>query len=69
MKFKKDNMLNRWESENGMWRIEHQNGEYTIIVKTNSGAWKEICSFSTSTHKENTLIDCIKYIESICNIK
>lgn len=69
MKFYKDSYLERWHSGNGMWMMELGNGEYVISIKTNSGAWREVCAYKfTGKHKE-ALDSCKQYINYVCTAR
>lgn len=67
MKFYKDDYLDRWYSGNNMWMIDHGNGEYVILVKTNYGAWKEVCSYRFTGSCRETLEKCKEFVNLICD--
>lgn len=64
--FYNDKVLDRYYSKNGMWMIEHENGEYEIKLKSNNGCWITVASYSTRNNDRDVVEDCKNYVRYVC---
>lgn len=66
--FYNDKVLDRYYSKNGMWMIEHENGEYEIKLKDNMGGWITVSSYSTRSITGDVVEVCKQYIRYVCKL-